>query len=91
MQGSGKVVAGSLTDVNVDLNKNARVEIDQVEKNLSITATDNSKLRLKNGDVKKIEAQLTGNSRVKYEGHAHQGEFSVTDNGKLFVSSIQQR
>lgn len=91
MQGSGKVIAGNLADVNLDLYKNAKVEIDQVERYLSITAADNSKLRLKHGDVEEMQAQLTGNSRVKYEGHAHKCDFFVTDNSKLFVSSIDER
>ena len=91
MQGSGKVIAGNLADVDLDIDKNAKIEINQVERNLSITAAGNSKLRLKHGDVEQLQAKLSGNSKVKYEGHAQKGNFSVTDNGKLFVSSIAER
>jgi len=91
MQGSGKVTTGSLADVNLEIDKNAKVEIYEVENYLSVLATDNSKLRLKHGDIKEMQAELSGNSRVKYEGHANKGHFSITDNSKLYVTSVDQR
>lgn len=91
MSGSGKVVAGNLNAVKIDIGKNAKVEINQVKQLLTVNASGNSKLKLQHGNVENLQVSVTGNSRVKYGGHAHKASLSVTDNGKLFVASVDER
>jgi len=91
MKGSGKVDAGKLNSVDLELEKNAKVEISQVQKKLSVSASGNSRLHLRQGDVENLHADLTGNSRVKYGGHADNASLSITDNGKLFIASVDER
>jgi|GEM_PF-5650085 len=91
MNGSGKVVAGNLNKVELEISKNAKVEINQVKQLLKVDASGNSKLHLQQGNVENLQVSVTGNSRVKYGGHAHKASLSVTDNGKLFVASVDER
>lgn len=91
MSGSGKVVAGNLNKVKLEINKNSKVKINQVKHLLEINASGNSKLQLQQGNVENLKVSLTGNSRVKYGGHANKASLSVTDNGKLFIASVDER
>lgn len=91
MKGSGKIIAGKLNTVDLDLGKNAKVDIDLVEKRLRVNASGNSRLHLQQGNVENLQAVLSGNSRVKFGGHADKASLSVTDNGKLFIASVDER
>lgn len=91
MDGSGNVVAGNLTAVTLDIGKNAKVKINQVKQFLKVNASGNSKLQLQQGNVETLQVNVVGNSRVKYGGHAHEASLSVTDNGRLFIASVDKR
>ena len=91
MNGSGKIIAGKLNAVDLELERNAKIEIDRVQQDLKVRASGNSKLHLQQGEVDNMQADLIENSRVKYGGHAHKASLSVTDNGKLFIASVDER
>lgn len=91
MTGTGKIIAGKLNSVDLDLGKNAKVDIDHVKQKLTVNASGNSRLHLQQGNVENLEVVLSGNSRVKYGGHADKASLSITDNGKLFIASVDER
>lgn len=91
MKGSGKVVAGNLKEVVLDIGKNSKVDISQVEQVLDVRASGNSKLNIQQGHVEKFDAHLSGNSRVTYDGHADKASIKVADNGKIFIASVDER
>lgn len=89
--GSGKVEAGELTDMSIEVTRNGKFQAAKVSGQLKINASGNSRVGFTTGYVDQLHADLQGNSRVKYAGHAHQAKVSVTDNARLFIASLDTR
>ncbi|MEW7990699.1 MAG: hypothetical protein AB2728_15100 [Candidatus Thiodiazotropha sp.] len=89
--GGGQVRCGEATRTKLDVGRNARIHIARVSEVLEIKAAGNSRVYLTEGGVSRMQADVEGNSRVRFSGRAKKAALSVTDNGRLFVASVDRR
>jgi len=87
--GSGKLNAGNVAKVDLNLNGNAKVTFKQVSETLSVAMKGNSRVTIKNGELESAKVEASGNSRFTHEGSI--GRIAVDASGNARVTATSTR
>ncbi|MGI9332846.1 MAG: GIN domain-containing protein [Gammaproteobacteria bacterium] len=88
---SGEIRVGKVTDAKIRVERSGEAFIEHVQGRLELEVSGNGEVHIEQGDVAMLEARVTRNGDIRFDGRAAEAVLSATGNGEIVVAEVAKR